>query len=99
MSEQQEKQMYYTAFDAFIRAQREKHPRTKSHTCRYCGLPLNWASQRQQFGRALGYGLTPEQAKQFGPACGKCTTERLSPWRSQQPQPFKTLDQDIETPP
>jgi hypothetical protein len=38
-------------------------------------------TQRQQYGRAIRYGLTPEQAKQFGPACGKCTTDQLSPHR------------------
>jgi hypothetical protein len=86
--------MYYTPLDEFIRAQGERHPRTKDHLCRYCGLPLTWSSQRQQFGRAIGYGLNPEQAKQFGPACGKCTTNALRPWRSQQPQPFKTIERD-----
>lgn len=56
------------------------HYNTKK--CIDCGRPMSWDEQRQQFSRAIkAYGLTPEEAKQAMPRCGKCTTERFSPWR------------------
>ena len=45
--------------------------------CADCGLiALTWAEQRRQFAREIQcYGLTPEEAKQTMPRCGKCLIE------------------------
>jgi hypothetical protein len=52
--------------------------KTNNNKCRGCGYPLTWARQKQQFARAVHrYGLTPEQAQQVMPRCGKCLTIRL----------------------
>jgi hypothetical protein len=50
--------------------------------CRGCDLPMTWAEQRRQFGRAIKtYGVDPEMVKALGPRCGKCTTKLHSTWR------------------
>jgi hypothetical protein len=42
---------------------------------------MTWAEQRRQYGRAIRYGLTPQEAKAEMPKCGKCVTELFSPHR------------------
>jgi hypothetical protein len=78
------------SYDAYILALYERRPRAKTGKCRYCGTDLNWSTQRHQYGRAISYGLSPQQAKQFGPACGKCTTKHLSPRRQQRKREIET---------
>jgi hypothetical protein len=46
--------------------------------CADCNGRVTWSGQRRQFGRAVqDYGLTPEEAKQIMPRCGKCLTELM----------------------
>jgi hypothetical protein len=42
---------------------------------------MTWAEQRRQYGRAIRYGLTTQEAKAEMPKCGKCVTELFSPHR------------------
>jgi endogenous inhibitor of DNA gyrase (YacG/DUF329 family) len=42
--------------------------------CRRCQTPLTWARTREQYGRMIQRGLTPERAKMLSPCCSKCTT-------------------------
>jgi hypothetical protein len=45
--------------------------------CLDCGYPVAWNTQRSQYGRAIRRGLTPDQAKELMPLCGKCLTAAL----------------------
>jgi hypothetical protein len=42
-----------------------------------------WRDQRLQYGRAIAAGMTPEEAKQTLPRCGKCLTLVLRSRRAQ----------------
>ena len=46
--------------------------------CLGCGrASITWTERRRQFGRAIGYGLTPIQAAKLMPRCHKCLTQEL----------------------
>jgi hypothetical protein len=49
-----------------------------SEACVSCNGRLTWSEQRRQFAIAIKvFGLTPEEAKQIMPRCGKCLTELM----------------------
>ena len=49
--------------------------------CLGCGYPLAWDNKRKAYARAIGYGLSPEEANRAMPRCSKCITELLNPDR------------------
>jgi hypothetical protein len=55
-------------------------------TCVSCERPvMTWAEQRQQYGRLVRHGFTPEEIKRRMPLCRQCTTILLR-WAPSKPQ-------------
>jgi len=42
--------------------------------CLRCKNTMTWAQQRQQFGRLLRAGLSPQESRDISPRCQKCVT-------------------------
>lgn len=43
-----------------------------------CGYPsLTWDEARRSYGRAVGHGVTPEDARKLSPRCYRCTSSIL----------------------
>lgn len=52
---------------------------------------MTWREQRRQFARAIGAGLTPEEAKALMPRCQRCTTSALRARGLRAPAPRRRI--------
>jgi hypothetical protein len=60
----------------------------KKTKCAGCGFPITWMEKRQQYARAIKFGLTPLEASRLMPRCYRCLS---AVFRSQTPAaPAKT---------
>jgi hypothetical protein len=51
-----------------------------SQRCTNCGrFAVNWHEAKASYARMIKRGMTPEQAKNLSPRCGKCVTETMVP--------------------
>ena len=49
-------------------------PALASKRCKGCRAPMTWAATRVQWGRLVGAGATPSEAREHMPLCQKCVT-------------------------